>query len=379
MRIAMVGHKRVPSHEGGIEVVVEELSTRMVKLGHSVTCYNRSGHHVSGKEFDQAALKEYKGVRLVHVPTIDIKGLAAASSSFWGCLFAAFGPYDVVHVHAEGPAVFCWLPRLMGKRVILTIHGLDWARNKWKGGFGSWYIHLGEKIGARFAHELIVLNPGTKKYFKDTYNREAHYIPNGISPTTIREPDLITKKFGLTKRSYILYLGRIVPEKGCMYLCEAYHRLNTDVKLVFAGGSSDSSEYMEELKKYAAPNKNIIFTGFVDGELRDELYSNAFLFVLPSELEGMPLCLLEAMRYGNCVLTSDIPECTNVVRGAGLTFKSQNVNDLERMLRYALSHPNFIRIYREIAAEYCEHYFDWDDVVQQTLKVYRGEADPNRR
>lgn len=375
MRIAMVGHKRIPSHEGGIEVVVEELATRMVKLGHQVTCFNRSGHHVSGKEFDQTPLKEYQGVRLVQVPTIDKKGLAAASSSFWGCLRAAIGPYDVVHVHAEGPAVFCWIPRLFGKRVILTIHGLDWARDKWKGSFGSWYIHLGEKVGVRFANEMIVLNPGTQKYFQDTYQRETHYIPNGISMPTIREPDLITKKFGLTKHSYILYLGRIVPEKGCMYLCEAYSRIKTDIKLVIAGGSSDSVDYMNQLKEYAAPNPNILFTGFVDGALRDELYSNSFLFVLPSELEGMPLCLLEAMRYGNCVLTSDIQECRNVVRDAGLSFKSRDINDLERMLRYTLEHPNVVQHYREIASEHCEHYFKWDEVVRQTLNLYEGSSD----
>ena len=142
MRIAMVGHKRVPSREGGIEVVVEELAARMVMHGHSVTYYNRTGHHVSGKEYDIEHLDEYRGIRLKRVPTIDRKGLAAVTSSFFGCLAAAFGPYDVVHIHAEGPAMFSWLPRLTGKRVVLTVHGLDWARDKWKGSFGSWYMHL---------------------------------------------------------------------------------------------------------------------------------------------------------------------------------------------------------------------------------------------
>ena len=182
MRIAMVGHKRVPSREGGIEVVVEELAARMVMHGHSVTCYNRTGHHVSGKEYDIEHLDEYRGIRLKRVPTIDRKGLAAVTSSFFGCLAAAFGPYDVVHIHAEGPAMFSWLPRLTGKRVVLTVHGLDWARDKWKGSFGSWYIHTGEKTGVRFAHEIIVLNHSTQKYFQDTYGRATRYIPNGVNP-----------------------------------------------------------------------------------------------------------------------------------------------------------------------------------------------------
>lgn len=240
MRIAMVGHKRVPSREGGIEVVVEELAARMVMHGHNVTCYNRTGHHVSGKEYDIEHLDEYRGIRLKRVPTIDRKGLAAVTSSFFGCLAAAFGPYDVVHIHAEGPAMFSWLPRLTGKRVVLTVHGLDWARDKWKGSFGSWYIHTGEKTGVRFAHEIIVLNHSTQKYFQDTYGRATRYIPNGVNPVAPAAPDIIREKYGLEKDSYILYLGRMVPEKGCHYLVDAFKKLHTDKKLVIAGGSSDT-------------------------------------------------------------------------------------------------------------------------------------------
>lgn len=299
MRIAMVGHKRVPSREGGIEVVVEELAARMVIHGHTVTCYNRSGHHVSGREYDAEHLDEYRGIRLKHLPTIDRKGLAAVTSSFFGCLAAAFGPYNVVHVHAEGPAMFSWIPRLTGKRVILTIHGLDWARDKWKGSFGSWYIRMGEKTGARCAHEIIVLNHSTQKYFLDTYGRTTHYIPNGVNPAAPVPADIIREKYGLEKDSYILYLGRMVPEKGCHYLVDAFKKLDTDKKLVIAGGSSDTHWYMDELKEQADGDERVIFTGFVDGQLREELYSNAYLFVLPSDLEGMPLCLLEAMSYGN--------------------------------------------------------------------------------
>ena len=241
MRIAMVGHKRVPSREGGIEVVVEELAARMVIHGHTVTCYNRSGHHVSGREYDAEHLDEYRGIRLKHLPTIDRKGLAAVTSSFFGCLAAAFGPYNVVHVHAEGPAMFSWIPRLTGKRVILTIHGLDWARDKWKGSFGSWYIRMGEKTGARCAHEIIVLNHSTQKYFLDTYGRTTHYIPNGVNPAAPVPADIIREKYGLEKDSYILYLGRMVPEKGCHYLVDAFKKLDTDKKLVIAGGSSAST------------------------------------------------------------------------------------------------------------------------------------------
>lgn len=370
MRIAMVGHKRVPSREGGIEVVVEELAARMVIHGHTVTCYNRSGHHVSGREYDAEHLDEYRGIRLKHLPTIDRKGLAAVTSSFFDCLAAAFGPYDVVHVHAEGPAMFSWIPRLTGKRVILTIHGLDWARDKWKGSFGSWYIRMGEKIGARCAHEIIVLNHSTQKYFLDTYGRTTHYIPNGVNPAAPVPADIIREKYGLEKDSYILYLGRMVPEKGCHYLVDAFKKLDTDKKLVIAGGSSDTHWYMDELKEQADGDERVIFTGFVDGQLREELYSNAFLFVLPSDLEGMPLCLLEAMSYGNCVITSDIEECTNVIHDNGITFRKSDVDDLAQKLTYTLSHPNTVRMFKWLAAEYICTRFPWDKIVEETLALY---------
>ena len=371
MRIAMVGHKRVPSREGGIEVVVEELAARMVMHGHGVTCYNRTGHHVSGKEYDIEHLDEYRGIRLKRVPTIDRKGLAAVTSSFFGCLAAAFGPYDVVHIHAEGPAMFSWLPRLTGKRVVLTVHGLDWARDKWKGSFGSWYIHTGEKTGVRFAHEIIVLNHSTQKYFQDTYGRATHYIPNGVNPVAPAAPDIIREKYGLEKDSYILYLGRMVPEKGCHYLVDAFKKLHTNKKLVIAGGSSDTHWYIDQLKEQAGGDDRIIFTGFVDGALREELYSNAYLFVLPSDLEGMPLCLLEAMSYGNCVITSDIEECYNVVHDNGIVFRKGDVDDLAQKLTYALEHPNAVRMFKWLAAEYVCTRFPWDKIVVETLKLYQ--------
>ena len=202
LKIAMFGQKRW-SREGGIEVVVEELSTRMVKLGHQVTCYNRGGHHVSGKEFDGAKLHEYKGVKLKTVPTINGKGLAAVSSSFFAALASAFGPYDVVHIHAEGPAAMCWIPKLFGKRVVVTIHGLDHQRGEKWGKFARKYIMLGEKNAVRYADEIIVLSRGVQQYFADTYGRETVFIPNGVERPEIVPAKLIKEKYGLDKDSYM--------------------------------------------------------------------------------------------------------------------------------------------------------------------------------
>ena len=366
LNIAMFGHKHVPAcGEGGIEVVAEELSTRMVQLGYHVTCFNRSGHHVSGEEFDGQKLKEYKGVKLKSVFTINHKGYAAISSSVSAAISAALGKYDVVHIHAEGPAVMCWLLKLFGKRVVVTIHGLDHQRAKW-GRFAS------EKNAVKYADEIIVLSRNVQRYFKDTYDRETVYIPNGVNGKPVCLADRIKEKWGLEQGSYILFLGRIVPEKGAHYLIKAFKEIKTDKKLVIAGGSSTTNEYMDELKDLAKGDDRIIFTGFVQGQLKQELYSNAYVYCLPSDLEGMPLSLLEAMSYGNCCLTSDIEECTEVVGDKAVAFKKGNVADLRDKLQGLIEDSKTVEKYKETAADYILQKYNWDDVVDKTLEVYRG-------
>lgn len=370
LRIAMLGHKRIPSREGGIEIVVEELAARMAKKSHSVTCYNRKGHNVAGSEFDGTKLKTYKGVTLQEVFTIDKRGLAAMTASVSASLRAALGNYDVVHIHAEGPAFMCWLPKLFGKKVIVTVHGLDHQRAKW-GKFASWYIRSGEKNAVRFADEIIVLSKGVQDYFQNTYGRTTRFIPNGVNKAKPRKARQITEKWGLTKDSYILYLGRIVPEKGERYLIEAFKQTKTDKKLVIAGGSSDTQAFMDELKSLAKDDDRIIFTGFVQGEILEELYSNPYIYTLPSDLEGMPLSLLEAMSYGNCCLTSDIPECAEVVEDKALLFRKSDVSDLKAKLQNACDHPEMVESYKAQTEEFICRKYNWDDVVEKTLKLYQ--------
>ena len=371
LNIAMLGQKRIPSREGGVEVVVEELATRMVKNGNKVTCYNRGGHHVSGKEYDARKIKEYKGIRIKTVPTINCRGLAAMSSSVFAAIRAAFGKYDVVHFHAEGPCAMLWLPKLFGKRCIATIHGLDHMRAKW-GKLASTYIMLGEKCAAKHADEIIVLSKGVKDYFKETYNRDTVYIPNGVNRPEIKGTNEIKERWGLEKDSYILYLGRLVPEKGIKYLVEAFKDVKTDKKLVIAGGSSDTDEFSNELKEMAGDDERIIFTGFVQGEPLDELYGNTYIYTLPSDLEGMPLSLLEAMSYGNCCLVSDIEECASVVEDKAIVFEKSNVDDLRKKLQEACDNEKLVEGYKKNAADFiCEKY-SWDDVVEKTMELYRG-------
>ena len=371
LKIAMFGQKRL-SREGGIEIVVKELSTRMVQMGNQVTCYNRSGHHVSGNEFDNAENHEYAGIRQKYVPTIEKKGLAAVSSSFFAGLYSAFGGYQIVHIHAEGPAFFAFLPKLFGKRVIVTVHGIDWQREKWKSGFGSEFIRQGEKNAVKYADEIIVLSEGVQKYFMDTYGRETRFIPNGVNRPEIKSAELIHEKYGLTKDSYILFLGRLVPEKGIRYLIEAFKQVKTDKKLVIAGGSSDTDEFAKELKELAKGNERILFTGFVQGQALEELYSNAYVYTLPSDLEGMPLSLLEAMSYGNCCLVSDIAECAEVVEDKALIFEKSNVRDLKEKLQKACDEVDMVEGMKRQASDFICSKYNWDEVVERTLDLYRG-------
>ena len=369
LKIAMIGQKRVPSREGGVEIVVEELSTRMVQRGYNVTCFNRGGHHVSGKEFDRNKVSEYKGVKLKSVFTINCKGLAAMTSSFFSAIKVAFGKYDVVHFHAEGPAFMCWLPKLFGKRVIVTVHGLDHQRAKW-GRFARWYILSGEKNAVRFADEIIVLSAGVQDYFMKTYGRKTQFIPNGVNKPEKQSADVIKKRWKLEKDNYILYLGRIVPEKGEGYLVKAFKQVKTDKKLVIAGGSSDTDDFMHDLKEIAKADERVVFTGFVQGRVLEELYSNAYMYCLPSDLEGMPLSLLEAMSYGNCCVVSDIPECTEVVEDKAMIFRKSDVDDLKEKLQFACEHPEKVRQLKAGAADFiCEKY-SWGDTVKRTLELY---------
>ncbi len=369
MRIAMLGHKRIPSREGGVEIVVGELSSRMAALGHIVTCYNRKGHHVSGEAFDDAAVKDYKGVSLKNVWTVKKRGLAAMTASVSAAIRVAFGRFDVAHFHAEGPCAMLWLPKLFGKRCIATIHGLDHRRAKW-GKFASWYIRFGEKCAARYADEIIVLSEDVHRYFLETYGRETVFIPNGVNrPEKVSAKEIIGL-YGIETNSYILYLGRLVPEKGLKYLIEAYKQLDTDKRLVIAGGSSDTSEFESEIKNLAADDDRILFTGFIQGRLLDELFSNAYIYVLPSDLEGMPLSLLEAMSYGNCCLTSDISECSDVIEEHGITFKHGCVPDLKEKLEFLCNNPETVEEYKKQSADFICETHSWDTVVRKTLELY---------
>ena len=369
MKISMIGHKRIPSREGGVEIVVEELSTRLVQDGHEVDVYNRRGKNVQDKEADKEKrkLKKYKGVKLITIPTINKKGIDALIYSFLATLKAIFGGYDIIHYHAEGPCAMLWIPHLFGIKTVATIHGLDWQRSKW-GGIATKYIKLGEKIAAKYADEIIVLSKGVQSYFKETYNRDTNFIPNGVDKPRIKEANIIKEKWGLEKDNYILFLARIVPEKGLDYLIDAYKQIKTDKKLVIAGGASHTNGYLEAIKEKVKNDENIIMTGFVQGEELEELYSNCKLYCLPSDIEGMPLTLLEAMSYGCKCLVSNIEENLQVVGEYADKFKKGDVSDLKEKLEKILNCEE--QYDKEKISNYVIEKYNWNDTNIETKRIY---------
>lgn len=373
MRIAMIGHKRYGSREGGVEVVVTELARRMVALGHEVTCYDRSGVDVMTGDAANCCERVVDDVRVVPVKTIDKKGLAALSSSYFATLAAIKDRPDVIHYHAEGPCVPLPLAKHVGIRTVATIHGLDWRRAKW-GKLASTYIKMGEKAAATKADGLIVLSKSAQSYFKNAYGRTATFIPNGIEVKQPRGVNHIKEKWGLDKGSYLLYLGRLVPEKRPELLIEAFKKLDTDKKLVIAGGGSDTSEYEAFLRTAAQGDPRILFTGFVNGAPLGELYSNCLAYVLPSDVEGMPMSLLEAMAYGCCCVTSDIPECADVLAGNGVTFEKGSAGSLQSALKALLVECDRAAALGAAAKAHVEKTYNWDSVVERTLELYGGNA-----
>lgn len=359
----MLGQRDSLSECGGVEVVVHELSRRMAASGHSVTLFNRCRSCLNGRK-----LTEHEGVRFVHVPGLRLRGAEAAVSSFCSSLRAAFGKYDIVHIHSEGPAAFCLLPKLTGKRVIVTIHGLDYRRAKW-GKFASRYLRFGEKNAVRYADEIIVLSRHNQQYFKETYGRDTVYLPNGL-PEMKEAPSEGLE--GLEKGSYFLFLGRLVPEKGLMTLLDAFHHVQTDRKLVIAGAGSDTDDFVLRLRKNADPR--VLFTGEIHGEKKTKLLAGARAYILPSEVEGMPLSLLEALSSGLCCVTSDIPECVEVVKGYGLTFPVNDTAALTAILDRLDKEDETVSRWCGKAREFQIKHYGWDYITEKTLELYQRDS-----
>lgn len=360
MKIAMIGTKGIPATWGGIERHVEEISVRLAAMGHDVTVYCRP-HYTETNDL------VYKGVKLRKLPTINSKNFDAIVHTFFATMNAISKDYDVVHYHAIGPGTLSLLPKIVGKGTVVTVHGLDWQREKW-GNRAKAFLKFGERASVKFPSQTIAVSRFLKGYLEDKYGREVNYIPSAVTDPVFRAPNKI-REFGIGDKDYILFVARLVPEKGCHFLIDAYKRLKTNKKLVIAGGSSLSDDYVAELKQHES--EDIIFTGYVFGEALHELYSNAYCYVHPSTIEGLPVTLLEAVSYGNCIIASNIPANAEVVQDSGLLFESQDVDGLCEQLKVVLDNPVLAKSLGEKAQATGVSEYNYDSVAEKTANVYK--------
>lgn len=352
----MLGLKGIPYPEG-IENFTEQVGWRLVERGHQITIYVRPYVQVG---------KNYRGMHMKRLPSVNSKHLDALTHTIFSAINAACADFDIVHFHALGPSVFSFLPRITGIKTVVHVHGLDWKREKWGRG-AKMCLRCAEYSAAYFPNRTVVISRALKQYFKQKFNLSVDYVPTGVERYRRRDPKEI-KKWGLEKGNYILFLNRLVPEKGCHYLIKAFEEIQTSKKLVIAGDSSHSDDYAASLRRHSSPN--IIFTGYVQGTVLEEIFSNALFYVLPSELEGLPHSLLQALSFGKCVLASDIEANMEALGGCGLTFKNKDCASLKEKLQFLLKNPDFIQTQSVKAKTRVRQNYDWNGVVDKLEKIY---------
>src|SRR5580704_13046703 len=358
LRVAFIGGRGVVSKYSGIETYYEEIGKRLTGMGHHVTAYCRTYFTPPGGQ--------HGGIHVVRLPTIRSKHLETLVHTFLSTLHVLAQPCDVVHYDALGPALFSFIPRLAGKKTVVTVQGLDWQRKKW-GRIASAVLRLGERAAVSLPTHTMVVSQTLKKYYQEGYGAETSYVPNGGVLRARRSPDKIFD-WDLEPGKYILFLGRFSPEKGCHLLVEAYEKLDTDIKLVLAGASSYCDDYSRGLQAHAG--ERIKMLDWVSGEVLDELLSNAMVFVLPSDLEGLSLALLDAMGAGLCVLSSDVAENKEAIDDAGFTFRRGDAADLADRLRFLIANPAVREAAGQAAKRRIREHYQWAQIAAEVERVY---------
>jgi glycosyltransferase involved in cell wall biosynthesis len=360
MKIAYIAIKGMPIG-GGIEKYTEEVGSRLVQRGHEVVVY--CSRHYGAKD------GIYKGIKLKTLPSLDSRSMQKLSLTLLSSFHQFIEPdIDVVHYHAIGPSIFCFLPRLIGRKTVVQSHGHEWMRAKW-GWTGKTFFKLSEYAAMFFPNKITAVSNVLKDYYENRYHREVVYIPTGITQPQIHAPNKI-RELGLNGDDYILFAARHVEEKGAHYLIDAYQQINTNKKLVVAGDAQHEDVYKTLLRRKAAGNINIIFPGFVQGQILEELFSNASIYVLPSEIEGLPISLLEAMSYGCSCVVSDIPENKEALGECGFLFKNKDVEDLRRRLEELLSSKEILESKKESARQRVLNNYTWDSITNDFELLY---------
>ncbi len=360
VRVAFIGGRGVVSKYSGIESYYEQAGHELARLGHEVTVYCRSYFT------PPIPMNTHNGMRVRRLPTIRSKHLETVIHTLLSTAHAMTSDYDVVHYHCLGPALFSFLPRLAGKKTVVTVQGLDWQRGKW-GRIASRILRWGEAAAVSAPDATMVVSRTLQQHYRQQYKRDTIYVPNGAVVAPRRLPRKLIE-WDLLADNYVLFLGRFSPEKNCHLLINAFENLQTDMKLVLAGGSSHSDSYVKSLRRHESDK--VRFLPWVSGSDLEELLSNAALFVLPSELEGLSLALLDAMAAGVCVLTSDIPENNEVVDGAGFTFHRGDQADLERMLDLLIHNPELRRQSAARERQRIQGQYLWPEIARSIEKAY---------
>ena len=358
LRVAFIGGRGVVGKYSGIESYYEQVGSRLAARGNEITVYCRT--------YFTPEIAEHNGVRIVRLPTIRSKHLDTLVHTFLSTVHACFSNYDIVHYHTLGPSLFAFLPRIVGKKTIVTVQGLDWQRKKW-----SWLarqtLRCGEWTSANFPNRTVVVSRTLESYYQSQYGKPTLYLPNGTE-THERTHGEQLGRMAIDPDQYVLFLGRFSPEKNCDLLIKAFEHTDTAMKLVFAGGSSHTDEYVASLRPHESDQ--IKFVNWLSGEALAEVLTNAALFVLPSDLEGLSLALLDAMGAGICVLASDAPENQEVIGTAGFTFKRGDVDDLQRMLSLLLPDPRTRSATGEKALARVRENYLWDSIAEGMEEIY---------
>jgi len=364
VRVAFIGGRGLVSKYSGIESFYEQAGHELARLGHEVTVYCRSYFT------PPIPTNTHNGMRVRRLPTIRSKHLETFVHTLLSTAHAMASDYDVVHYHCLGPALFSFLPRLAGKKTVVTVQGLDWQRGKW-GRIASRVLRWGEAASVSAPNATMVVSRTLQQHYRQQYNRDTIYVPNGATLSPRRVPRQLIE-WDLLPDNYVLFLGRFSPEKNCHLLIDAFETLHTDMKLVLAGGSSGGSSHSDSYAKRLRRHESdqIRFLPWVSGSDLEEIVSNAALFVLPSEVEGLSLALLDAMAAGVCVLTSDIPENNEVVEGAGFTFHRGDQADLEHMLDLLIHNPELRRQSAARERERIQSQYLWPAIARSIETAY---------
>jgi glycosyltransferase involved in cell wall biosynthesis len=362
MRIAMIGIKAIPARFGGFETAVDEISRGMVRLGHDVTVYNRSGMSVHpGSDYD--------GVRLVDLPTVKSKNLSTIVHAFLATIHVVFHWVDVVHYFTTGATLFAPIPRLLGMKVVCSVDGTDWQRGKW-GRFARWYLRLSERLSVLFCHGLVADSQDVIRYYREAYEAESCLIAYGMREARSEGREWL-ERFDLRSREYVLFVGRLVPENNIHHLIQAFENTKSNKKLVIVGDDPWEKEYVRSLKSTRDPR--VVFTGGVYGDGYEQLQRNAYLFVLPDEVGGTHPALVEAMGFGNCVLVNDTPSNLEVISDAGFSYRGvEGADDLRRQLQMLVDNPQTVQEYRSNAGQRALMHYRWEDVVRSHETLYQS-------